>query len=168
MSPSSSYEEPLIGSNRSPDIRYIQPRSRQSRANRNFKYQTSINILKDLNKKESIRPPKISATKIRQEEPRQPSNIMSVASSKSSSYKVKINKSEPPEEQLEADAQSNTNNNNNNNNVEDEFPNKIRTSKYTYWNAIPKILLEQFSKVGNIYFLILAILQVNSIIFNII
>jgi magnesium-transporting ATPase (P-type) len=37
--------------------------------------------------------------------------------------------------------------------------NRIRTSKYNYFNAIPKILCEQFSKVSNIYFLGLAILQ---------
>lgn len=38
--------------------------------------------------------------------------------------------------------------------------NKICTSKYTFLNCFPKILWEQFSKVGNIYFLFLAILQV--------
>ena len=37
--------------------------------------------------------------------------------------------------------------------------NKISTSKYNCLNVIPKILYEQFSKVANIYFLILAILQ---------
>lgn len=37
--------------------------------------------------------------------------------------------------------------------------NKICTSKYNYLNALPKILCEQFSKVGNIYFLFLSILQ---------
>jgi magnesium-transporting ATPase (P-type) len=37
--------------------------------------------------------------------------------------------------------------------------NKICTSKYNFINALPKILCEQFSKVGNIYFLFLAILQ---------
>jgi phospholipid-transporting ATPase len=37
--------------------------------------------------------------------------------------------------------------------------NKICTSKYNYVNALPKILCEQFSKVGNIYFLFLSILQ---------
>lgn len=37
--------------------------------------------------------------------------------------------------------------------------NAICTSKYTYWSAFPKILFEQFSQVGNLYFLFLAILQ---------
>jgi phospholipid-transporting ATPase len=37
--------------------------------------------------------------------------------------------------------------------------NRICTSKYNYINALPKILCEQFSKVGNMYFLFLAILQ---------
>ena len=37
--------------------------------------------------------------------------------------------------------------------------NSICTSKYTYLNAFPKILFEQFSQVGNLYFLFLAILQ---------
>ena len=37
--------------------------------------------------------------------------------------------------------------------------NKISTSKYTKYNAIPKILFEQFSKMANIYFLIIAFLQ---------
>ena len=38
--------------------------------------------------------------------------------------------------------------------------NSISTSKYTYWNAIPKILFEQFSKMANIYFLIIAFFQI--------
>ena len=38
--------------------------------------------------------------------------------------------------------------------------NRIETSKYNWINFIPKILYEQFSKVGNLYFLFLAILQV--------
>jgi phospholipid-transporting ATPase len=38
--------------------------------------------------------------------------------------------------------------------------NKISTSKYNFINAIPKILLEQFSKMANIYFLIIAFMQV--------
>lgn len=42
---------------------------------------------------------------------------------------------------------------------ENLLSNKICTSKYNYLNALPKILCEQFSKVGNIYFLFLAILQ---------
>ena len=40
-----------------------------------------------------------------------------------------------------------------------EKSNKISTSKYTFYNAIPKILIEQFSKIANIYFLIIAIFQ---------
>ena len=35
-------------------------------------------------------------------------------------------------------------------------PNAISTSKYTTFNFLPKILFEQFSKVVNIYFLIIA------------
>jgi phospholipid-transporting ATPase len=37
--------------------------------------------------------------------------------------------------------------------------NKISTSKYTWLNCIPKILFEQFSKMANLYFLIIAIMQ---------
>ena len=37
--------------------------------------------------------------------------------------------------------------------------NTISTSKYTIYNALPKILLEQFSKIANIYFLIIAFFQ---------
>ena len=37
--------------------------------------------------------------------------------------------------------------------------NEICTSKYTYYNAFPKILYEQFHQISNIYFLFLAILQ---------
>lgn len=37
--------------------------------------------------------------------------------------------------------------------------NEICTSKYTAWSAFPKILFEQFTQVGNLYFLVLAILQ---------
>ena len=46
--------------------------------------------------------------------------------------------------------------NQNENNIE---TNRISTSKYTKLNAIPKILLEQFSKMANVYFLIIALLQ---------
>ena len=38
--------------------------------------------------------------------------------------------------------------------------NSISTSKYTFYNALPKILIEQFSKIANIYFLIIAFFQV--------
>lgn len=40
-----------------------------------------------------------------------------------------------------------------------QISNKISTSKYTFFNVIPKILMEQFQKRANIYFLIIAILQ---------
>jgi hypothetical protein len=36
--------------------------------------------------------------------------------------------------------------------------NYIRTTKYTAWNFLPKNLFEQFSKVANFYFLIMAVL----------
>jgi Phospholipid-translocating ATPase N-terminal len=39
--------------------------------------------------------------------------------------------------------------------------NCISTSKYTFLNCIPKILIEQFSKMANIYFLMIAIMQVS-------
>jgi hypothetical protein len=42
----------------------------------------------------------------------------------------------------------------------DEESNRISTSKYTWYNVFPKILIEQFSKMANIYFLIIAIMQV--------
>ena len=38
--------------------------------------------------------------------------------------------------------------------------NSISTSKYTIYNVIPKILFEQFSKISNIYFLIIAFLEI--------
>ncbi len=37
--------------------------------------------------------------------------------------------------------------------------NKISTSRYTWYNCFPKIIFEQFSKMSNIYFLVIAILQ---------
>ena len=43
---------------------------------------------------------------------------------------------------------------------EELISNSISTSKYTYLNCVPKILLEQFSKIANIYFLIIAVMQV--------
>ena len=43
--------------------------------------------------------------------------------------------------------------------VPKKFKNYISTSKYTWYNFIPKILYEQFSKMSNIYFIIIAILQ---------
>jgi len=44
--------------------------------------------------------------------------------------------------------------------IPNEMDNKISTSKYTLLTFIPKILIEQFTKAANIYFLIIAILQV--------
>ena len=38
--------------------------------------------------------------------------------------------------------------------------NSISTSKYKFYNALPKILFEQFSKIANIYFLIIAFFQI--------
>ena len=37
--------------------------------------------------------------------------------------------------------------------------NKISTSKYKWYNILPKVLMEQFSRVCNIYFLVIAMLQ---------
>ena len=44
--------------------------------------------------------------------------------------------------------------------------NSISTSKYTFYNALPKILFEQFSKIANIYFLIIAFFQMYKEISN--
>ena len=43
--------------------------------------------------------------------------------------------------------------------VPKRLKNFISTSKYTWYNFIPKILYEQFSKMSNIYFVIIAVLQ---------
>ena len=43
--------------------------------------------------------------------------------------------------------------------VPKKLKNYISTSKYTWYNFAPKILYEQFSKMSNIYFVIIAILQ---------
>ena len=43
--------------------------------------------------------------------------------------------------------------------ISKKLKNFISTSKYTWYNFIPKILYEQFSKMSNIYFVIIAILQ---------
>ena len=40
-----------------------------------------------------------------------------------------------------------------------KLKNYISTSKYTWYNFVPKILYEQFSKMSNIYFIIIAVLQ---------
>jgi hypothetical protein len=40
------------------------------------------------------------------------------------------------------------------------LPNAIKTSKYTWLTFVPKNLLEQFSKMANIYFLFIMVLQV--------
>ena len=39
-------------------------------------------------------------------------------------------------------------------------PNSIRTSKYTAITFLPKNLIEQFSKLANIYFLFIMVLQI--------
>lgn len=38
--------------------------------------------------------------------------------------------------------------------------NKVSTAKYQWWNFLPKNLMEQFMRAANIYFLIIAMLQV--------
>ena len=43
--------------------------------------------------------------------------------------------------------------------VPKKLKNYISTSKYTWYNFAPKILYEQFSKMSNIYFVIIAVLQ---------
>ena len=40
-----------------------------------------------------------------------------------------------------------------------KIKNYITTSKYTWYNFMPKILYEQFTKMSNIYFIIIAVLQ---------
>jgi len=42
--------------------------------------------------------------------------------------------------------------------------NQITTSKYTVITFLPKNLIDQFSKLANIYFLLMMILQVNKLI----
>ena len=37
--------------------------------------------------------------------------------------------------------------------------NRITTTKYQWYNIYPKILMEQFSSIANVYFLIISILQ---------
>lgn len=41
----------------------------------------------------------------------------------------------------------------------DVCDNRIKTSKYTMYNFLPLNLLVQFSKVANVYFLIIGIMQ---------
>jgi magnesium-transporting ATPase (P-type) len=38
--------------------------------------------------------------------------------------------------------------------------NKIRTTKYTWFTFVPKNLFEQFSKMANVYFLFIMVLQI--------
>lgn len=38
--------------------------------------------------------------------------------------------------------------------------NRIKTSKYSVWNFLPKNLFYQFMKMSNVYFLMIAILEV--------
>ena len=85
---------------------------------------------------------------------------------------VKIKKKKEKEEKNETKAfnylvridknkKSNINDNRYFNNSKEKVPkNSISTSKYTYYNFLPKILFEQFSKIANIYFLIIAFFQV--------
>lgn len=42
--------------------------------------------------------------------------------------------------------------------------NTISTSKYSRWNFLPKNLIEQFSKMANIYFIFISIMQMIPII----
>lgn len=50
-----------------------------------------------------------------------------------------------------------------NSNKNTDETNTISTSKYTWYNSFPKIMVEQFSKIANIYFLVIAIMQVTII-----
>ena len=43
--------------------------------------------------------------------------------------------------------------------IPQKLKNYITTSKYTWYNFVPKILYEQFTKMSNIYFIIIAVLQ---------
>ena len=43
--------------------------------------------------------------------------------------------------------------------IPQKLKNYISTSKYTWYNFVPKILYEQFTKMSNIYFIIIAVLQ---------
>ena len=43
--------------------------------------------------------------------------------------------------------------------IPQKLKNYITTSKYTWYNFVPKILYQQFTKMSNIYFVIIAILQ---------
>ena len=46
--------------------------------------------------------------------------------------------------------------------------NRIQTSKYTVFNFLPKNLFYQFMKMSNVYFFVIAILEVmNSLLLNI-
>ena len=40
-----------------------------------------------------------------------------------------------------------------------EADNTVRTSKYTVLSFLPKNLMEQFSKLANVYFLLIALMQ---------
>lgn len=46
------------------------------------------------------------------------------------------------------------------------MPNMVRTSKYEYYNFLPKFLWEEFNpaaKIANVYFLFIAVLQVSAL-----
>lgn len=46
------------------------------------------------------------------------------------------------------------------NNKKPKTSNEIKTSQYTVWNFLPKNLLLQFSKMANVFYVIIAFLQV--------
>ena len=48
-----------------------------------------------------------------------------------------------------------------NSNNNPDYTNRISTSLYTWYNCFPKILIQQFKKTANIYFLVIALMQVN-------
>ena len=49
-------------------------------------------------------------------------------------------------------------------NPRDYLNNRIKTSKYTLLTFLPKNLIEQFSKLANVYFLIISFMQMIDII----
>jgi phospholipid-transporting ATPase len=42
--------------------------------------------------------------------------------------------------------------------------NRVKTSRYTWWNFVPKNLFEQYSKASNIYFLVIMCMQMIKVI----
>ena len=47
--------------------------------------------------------------------------------------------------------------------LDKELPNYVKTTKYTFYNFVPKNLFEQFHKKANVYFLIITILSFTDI-----